>query len=62
MAYVPRKDSDQPGELPSLISLSYWPGSSLDPCTAKTDQNGQMPRLVSLSAGPRSAIGRAPDS
>ena len=60
MACAPSEDSDQPGHhaqsdqpghLPSLISLRCPHEESLGPklpieCTAKTDQTGQIPRLI----------------
>ena len=50
MAVRPAK-TDQPGHLPSLISLCCPHEETLGPQlptehTAKTDQTGQMPRLI----------------
>ena len=50
MTRMPSKDSDQPGQPPSLISLCCPPVEILGPelpteCTAKTDQSVQMPKL-----------------
>ena len=53
---VPNKDLDEPGHLPSLISLHCLPEEGLGPWlpkkhTAKTDQTGQMPRLIWVFIG-----------
>ena len=50
MACAPSEDSDQPGRLPSLISLRCPHEETLGPQlpiegTAKTDQTGRMPVL-----------------
>ena len=50
------EDSDQPGHLPSLISLRCPHEETLSPQlpierTAKTDQTGRMPRLILVFAG-----------
>ena len=50
-ACLPSEDSDQPGHLPSLISLCCPHEETLHPQlpierTAKTDQTGRMPRLI----------------
>ena len=55
MACAPSSDSDQPGHLPSLISLRCPHEESLGPKlpiehTAKTDQTGWMPRLIRVFA------------
>ena len=44
-------NSDEPGHLPSLISLHCAPEESMSPwlsteCTAKTDQTGQMSSVI----------------
>ena len=53
---VPSEDSDQPGHLPSLISLrcalnGYLRTQAFIMRTAKTDQTEQMPRLIWVFAG-----------
>ena len=63
MARVPSEDSDQPGHLPSLISLrlstwrklgslaTHWAHSE------DSDQTGRMPRLISVFSGRSHFVG-----
>ena len=50
MTFAHSEDSDQPGHLPSLISLRCPHEETLDP-QLPTDQTGWMPRLIWVFAG-----------
>ena len=54
MACAPSEDSDQPGHLPSLISLRCLHEESLGlsyPLSAQRRLTGRMPRLIGVFAG-----------
>ena len=62
MACAPSEDSDQPGRLPSLISLHCRHEETLGPqlpieSTAKTDQTGRMSRLSESVLGALHFVG-----